>query len=254
MIYGLYLSATGVITSAYRQDLISNNLANAQTVGFKRDLATFYQRQTADRENPTPLGMSSELLDKIGGGTLTAPTMVDQTQGTLESTGGNLDVAINGKGYLTVAAPDGTQRLTRDGQFNVNTDGQLTLMNSAASPVLDSQGQPIKLDPTLPVTIGKDGLVSQGGQAVARLGFVETPDGTQLQKDGGSLMRYPDGTALTPATGQLNVGFLEGSNVDPAMELSQLIETQRQLEANANMIHYQDQTMDDLVNTVGKIS
>src|SRR6185503_11059153 len=101
MIYGLYLSATGVLANSYRQDVIANNLANSETVGFKRHLAVFQQRPPESQE----LGrtdLSDSMLDHIGGGFLLSPTMVDTTQGELETTGNNLDAAIVGKGYFAV--------------------------------------------------------------------------------------------------------------------------------------------------------
>jgi flagellar basal-body rod protein FlgF len=254
MIYGLYLSATGVISSAYRQDMIANNLANSQTVGFKRDLATFYQRPTADHEEATPLGLSNQMLDHIGGGALASPTMMDTAEGPLETTGNPLDMAIDGNGYFTVADSDGTQRLTRDGRFHLDNAGHLTLRTAAANPVLDSQGNPITLDPTLPAEFSRTGEITQGGQVVGRLGFVDVADTSQLKKQGGQLISYSADATLNPANGAIVSGALEDSNVDPATELSQLMQTQRELEANANMIHYQDETLGDLVNTVGKVS
>ena len=252
--YGMYLSATGVITSAYRQDLIANNLANAETTGFKRDLATFYQRQTAVQENPLLAGISNPILQKIGGGTYASPTMLDTTTGVLESTGSALDVAVDGSGYFTVAGADGQPRLTRDGRFRTNESGQLAMAAGKGNLVLNAQGQPIRLNPALPVNIDTSGNVIQGTDILGRLAVVEVPDPAGLKKEGGSLLSYSDYSTLTPSQSQLRSGFLERSNVDPALELSALMDTQRQLEANANMIKYQDQTLGELVNTVGKVS
>jgi len=128
VIYGLYLSATGVLTNSYRQDVIANNLANAQTVGFKRSLALFQQRRT-EAQSPDAADLSDQtdpLLEHIGGGLLLAPTAIDHSQGTLEQTGQNLDLAIHGDGFFAVQ--DGKQtRLTRDGRFLVDSDGHLIL-------------------------------------------------------------------------------------------------------------------------------
>jgi len=140
MLYGLYLSATGVITSAYRQDLIANNMANSETVGFKRDLATFQQRPAADQENPLSAQFGSSLLDKIGGGILASPTQIDTSQGTIEPDGNNMDAAIMGSGYFQVATADGQTRLTRDGRFKIDQSSRLALSNSQASPLLGHPG------------------------------------------------------------------------------------------------------------------
>ena len=100
MIYGLYLSATGVLANSYRQDVIANNLANAETVGFKRDLATFVERPNAS--DPTAQLSGSDPLASLSGGMWARPTHVDPAQASMKSTGNSTDVAIEGKGYFLV--------------------------------------------------------------------------------------------------------------------------------------------------------
>src|SRR5438874_13613265 len=112
MTYGLWLSATGVISNSYQQDVIANNLANVETVGFKRNVPLFQQRLTEAQTRRHP-GDSDQLLDRLGGGLLCAPTLVDNTAGDFEQTGNNLDVAIHGQGYLAVADAAGNRFLTR---------------------------------------------------------------------------------------------------------------------------------------------
>ena len=255
MIYGLYLSATGVVTSSYRQDVIANNLANSETVGFKRDLAMFRQRLPADQEQGTSTpGLSNQLLDKIGGGTFAEPTYVDRSDGTLRPTGNPADVALTGPGFFTVAGPDNKTMLTRDGRFRINSAGKLTLMNDQANPVLNPKGQPIQLDPTAVFSVDASGNITQYGQIVNQLGVVDVDHNVPLAKSGDSLLSVPDGTPMTAIDPRLEPAAVEESNVDPATELAALMDTQRQLEANANMIHYQDTTLGELVNTVGKVS
>jgi flagellar basal body rod protein FlgG len=255
VIYGLYLSAAGVQTNAYRQDVIANNLANSETVGFKRDLALFQARRTEAQELGAP-GLSNAMLERLGGGIFAYPTQVDTAQGELEPTGNNLDVAIEGKGFFTVN--DGGQtRLTRDGRFIVNRQGHLSLATSEAQEVLDVKGKPITLDSRYvggKTTIGRFGEVTQDGKAVARLAVVDVDDYSKLQKRGGTLLTYADEGNFKPANGVLRSEFIERGNVEPATELSLLMDAQRQLEANANMIRYQDATLQRLVNDVGKIS
>src|SRR5450432_1669628 len=211
MIYGLYLSATGVLTNSHRQDVIANNLANAETVGFKRSLALFQQRRT-EAQDSGKFGETNSTLDKIGGGLLLAPTAVDQTQGTPEPSGNNLDVAILGSGYFTVQSGDQT-RLTRDGQFMTDRAGWLTLADGSGNRVLDEKGKPIAIKdvPSSQVSIDKDGTITAAGQAVARIGMVDVPDKTQLVQQGGTLMSYPDMKQLTAASGTMQSGFIERS-------------------------------------------
>jgi flagellar basal body rod protein FlgG len=268
MIYGLYLSATGVQTSAHRQDTIANNLANAETVGFKKDLSLFRQRLTEAQERRIspgsrrpygpafPAAPTNPLLEPIGGGHDFHPTLIDTAQGELEPTGSPLDLAIEGGGYFAVVDSAGDTRLTRNGQFAVDAQGNLTLANAKGEKVLDVQRRPIRLEGgAADVYVGKDGTITQRGRPVARVGLFDAADRRRLVKHGGTLLSFGD-QQLTPVpagASAIHGGFVERANVDPATELAALMDTQRQLEANANMIRYQDQTLAKLVNEVGKI-
>src|SRR5579885_1050122 len=98
MIYGLSLSAAGLLDTSYRHDLIPNNIANAETVGYKKDVALFRERLTAAQEQQAKAGNTDGLLEHLTGGTFSAPTITDTTQGDIESTDNPLDVALMGKG------------------------------------------------------------------------------------------------------------------------------------------------------------
>ena len=252
MLYGLYLSATGVITSSHKQDVVANNLANSESVGFKRDVATFQARLTEASERRRP-DMTNPLLEKLGGGIFASPSMIVARQGDLESTGNALDIAIERQEFFAVKDADSESRLTRNGQFSVDRKGRLILSNGEGQAVLDPKGRPIELSPGLPTTIAHDGTITQAGKPVGRIGLFDVPEPSQLIKRGGSLLSHP-GQELVSGTGNLRSEFIERANIDPATELAELMETQRQLEANANMIRYQDQTLGRLVNEVGKIS
>ncbi len=250
MIYGLYLSAAGVVANSHRQDVISNNLANSETVGFKRDLAAFQRRPmesalrgTVDPRNP---------LDSLGGGIFATPTMIDLGQGSLEQTGNPLDVGLQGKGFLSVS--DGkTKALTRDGKLAIDPQGNLIVAADHAYRVLDPAGRPIRVDPARKLVIHEDGRLSQDGDDVGALGLLDA-DAKGLRKLGGNLLTSDNARPVLPGSVAVQAGFVEQSNADPTTELTQLMDTQRQLEANANMIRYQDQMLSRLVNEVGKIS
>jgi flagellar basal body rod protein FlgG len=251
MIYGLYLSASGVLANSYRQDVIANNIANSETVGFKKDLTMLQQRPTAAQETGQS-GQTDPLLEPIGGGLLAGRPEIDTAAGDLEPTGNNFDVALQGDGYLAVSS-QGITHLTRNGQMILDRSGRLVLSNNPSQAVLDTRQNPIALDATSPVTIASDGTITQKGKAVARLGLFNVAEGSQLHKVGGTLMGFADGAKLTEAQPAVHSGFIERSNVDPSTELTALMETQRELEANANMIHIQDETLDKLVNDVGRV-
>jgi flagellar basal-body rod protein FlgF len=251
MIYGLYLSATGIMTSTYQQDVVSNNLANSETTGFKRDVTAFRQRLTAMQASRRPGDWSDASLEGLGGGMFVQPNHIDFSQGGIEQTGVPLDVALQGNGFFGVD-DNGKTRLTRDGRFQLDRSG--TLMVTGGQAVLDQSGRPIKLAPDSPVTIDKSGGVVQDGQVVATLGVFDVPDRAKLTKQGNGLFAYPNPGQIGPGAATLRSEYLESSNVEPTNEMAALMETQRQLEANANMIHTQDSTLQLLVNNVGKIS
>ena len=243
------------MTNSYRQDVISNNIANAETVGFKKDLALFQQRPTAAQEAGS-IGATNKMLEKLGGGIFAAPTRIDTSQGDLEPTGNSLDIGIQGNGYFKVN--DGSKtHLTRDGRFMLDQAGHLVMSNAASQQVLDQKDRPIQFDlkrAGRPISINEQGQIEQDGKPVGTIGLYDAADSSKLQKQGGNLMSHPDTANLRPATGIIRGGFVEHANVEPATELAQLMDSQRQLEANANMIRYQDQTLARLVNDVGKIS
>jgi flagellar basal-body rod protein FlgG len=196
--------------------------------------------------------------DNIGGGFFISPTQTDLTQGELETTGNHLDAAIVGKGFFGVEN-GGKMQLTRVGQFMLDQDGMLILANGSHQQVLDTDGQPIKLPGSIEakLRIGKDGQITHDGKAVARLGIFNVPDSSKLSKQGDSAFDYPNAKSLQQSSDgdyELRNEFLERANVDPANELTQLMECQRTLEANANMIRYQDTELGRCVNDVGKIS
>ena len=253
MIYGLYLSAAGIISSSYRQDVLANNLANSETNGFKRNLALFKERPTALQERNRAGDWSDPFLEHLGGGLLASDTQVDNRQGEIENTGNPLDMAIEGDGYFAVTV-GGKTRLTRNGSMTTNREGDLILANGHNDRVLDADQKPIKLDSSGKVEVAKDGTITQNGRPVARVGVFDVSNRAKLQQIGGTLLSYDGANGLQASTGTVRSEFLEHANVDPTNELTELMETQRQLEANANMIRYQDTTLQRLVNDVGKIS
>lgn len=252
MIYGMYLSATGVVTASHQQDVLSNNLANAETSGFKRALALTRQRdvESAALRNA---GMRNDLLDRIGGGQLLSPTAIDFSQGAIEQSSNPLDTSISGDGFLGVRDASGELRLTRAGEMMINRQGEL--ITAQGHKVLDTNKQPIKLENVnqRELAIGTNGEIRRGPETLATIGLFDTADRSALRPIGQNLLALTGDAQLTPAKGKLLSGTTESSNVDPATELTRLMETQRLLEANTNMIKFQDASLAKLVNEVGKI-
>ena len=123
--------------------------------------------------------------------------------------------------------------------------------------VLDSEKQPIKFDQGTKVeslSIGRDGAIQSGNETLGKIGLFNVPDEKLLRPVGGSLLKVPASVQVDSYAGEMESGALEGSNVDPALELTKLMEAQRMLDANAHLIQTQDQGLGRLVNDVGRIS
>jgi flagellar basal-body rod protein FlgF len=255
VIYGLYLSATGVIANSHREDVIANNLANSETTAFKRSTTAFQQRLTAAQEKSALAGETDPIQEGIGGGLFVAPTGVDTTQGELEPSSNTMDLAVMGKGFFAVS-DHGTTQLTRDGRFMLDRNGTVIVDNGTGQRVLGKNMQPLVLDPNKigQTTISPNGEITQGGKAAGVVGLFDVSSPTKLVPKGGNMIDYSQAGDLQPATGTMRSQFTERANVDPATELTQLMDAQRQLEANANMIKYQDETLGKAVTDVGKLS
>lgn len=247
MIYGLYQSAAGMMVNEYRQDVLANNLANAETVGFKREIASFAQRLRASEAGWRD-GPSNALMESLSGGTWLGQTGIDFSAGAAVKTDNPLDVLIAGPGFLQVSA-DGHEYLTRDGRMLMDADGWLVSANDGAA-ILGQAGQPIRLNPQGgEISIDEDGYIKQGQLMVGQLGLVSVDDEQALRKTGASRFELGD-AALTSSSAELMQGHLESSGVEPVKELVTMIEASRAYQLNAEMLSLQDQSASRLINAV----
>ena len=256
MIYGLYLSATGVVTNSHQQDVIANNLANQETNGFRRQMSLQEARRT-EVQAQQAAGTSTRrepFWDNLGGGQLLAPSYYDQTEGQPSQSSNNFDTAIRGPGFIGVE-DKGEFRLTRNGSMMLDKDG--FVITTAGQKVVGPDKTPLKLDMTgrkqADLQIGQDGTIHAGPDSLGKIGLFDAKDPQTIKPVGGSVFAPTKDAEIVPADARLLANMTEGSNVDPATELTRLMETQRLLEANANLIRTQDQTLGRAVNDVGKI-
>jgi len=254
MTYGLWLSAGGMQINEYRQSIIANNLANVDTVGFKHNLAVIHERRMASAANAGELSYSNRLLDAMSGGMWVRPTYTSFAQGALEETGNDLDIALEGDGFLRVSDGNG-ERYTRDGRLTIDRDGTLRLTaGDGRYRVLDTAGQPIVIDRALGrPTIGQDGTVYQGGAAVGRMALWDFPDRDLLRKTGSGLLENVGDQAPVASGARVHTGFLERSNLDAVTGMVDMIEVSRAYQLNAQMVSLQDSTLGEAVNRVGRI-
>ena len=254
MSYGLWLSTGGLQTNQYRMSVMANNLANSNTVGFKRDLAIVRERRMESTVAAANRRFVHPTLGAMTGGAFVSPTIHTFEQGDLERTDGPLDLAIYGDGFFAVGDGSDTQ-YTRDGRMTLNGTGELVMSaGQGRFRVLDTTGQPIRLDQTNSgkIAVREDGTILQGGEPVARIGIVRFEDTTQLTKSGGNLYRN-HGAAPSRSTSKIKVGYLEQSTASPIDGMAQMIEISRAYQLNANLISLQDQTTGQAVNTVGRV-
>lgn len=225
----IYLAMTGAKQTEYAQAINNNNLANVSTTGFRADLHAF---SSVPIDGP---GVDSRVNAVLtGGGT-------DFSQGAVSNTGRDLDIAIQGSGFIAVQAPDGSEAYTRAGDLRLESGGLLT---TGAGHLVLGNGGPVAVPPNASLLIGGDGTISiqplgQGPETLAivdRIRLVD-PDPALLSKGSDGLLYLPDGdTAPASASVRLTTGALEHSNVNVAKTLVNMIELSRQYEMQINVI------------------
>ncbi|NUQ63603.1 MAG: flagellar basal-body rod protein FlgF [Pirellulales bacterium] len=247
MPYGLYISAEGAHAQSKRLEAVANNLANVDTVGFKRDLALFQARYAEAIEQGAGMPGNGS-VDDLGGGVLVQQTQTDYSAGPLKRTMVPTDMAIEGDGFFMVQK-DGEVFLTRAGDFQMTSDGQLTTQQGY--PVLNDAGSPIEIEPANgPWELTPSGTIRQRG-VVQNLAVVKPASLGDLVKTGENLFR-PLAETEPVAAGQRHVvsGYLEASAVRPTTELMEMIEASRAVEINLSMMQTQDQMLSALVNRI----
>jgi flagellar basal-body rod protein FlgG len=257
MIRSLWISKTGLDAQQTQMDVISNNLANVSTHGFKRSRAVFEDLlyQTLRQPGAQSSGQT-QLPSGLQLGTGVRPVATERmfTQGNLQQTSNPLDVAIQGNGFFQVQMPDGSAAYTRDGSFQVSSQGQL--VTASGFPVQPA----ITIPPnTLSITIARDGAVSaqrQGTTGPTQVGNLQltgfmNPAGLQAVGENLYIETAASGTPglNAPGTngmGLLSQGYVETSNVNVVEELVGMIQTQRAYEINSKAIQTSDQMLQKL--------
>jgi flagellar basal body rod protein FlgG len=259
MNYGLYLSASGVLTNSYRQDVYANNLANVGTVGFKPDLAAVQSRPSKSVEDHLAPDVSRQLMDKLGGGVNAAPQRIAFSMGAPEQTGRAMDAFLEDPtDFLQVTVRDAagreTTQYTRDGRLM--TDHQGRLVTPSGLPVLDGKGKTIDLPPNLPTQVGSAGWITgPANERIAQLGVVRIDDPTALKKAGGNRFVMIGSSAVEVLdTPRVRGGTLENSAANPIDSLMSVISATKAATGNARMLRYHDTVMDQAINTLGRVA
>jgi flagellar basal-body rod protein FlgF len=229
MDHSLYVAMTGATQTMRAQEAVSNNLANASTVGFKGELDAFQSLPVLGPGQPTRINAVDRGVGE------------DMSQGATRHTGRALDIAVQGNGWIAVQSPDGSEGYTRAGDLKLTGDGQLT--DAAGNPVLGTAG-PISLPDSAQISIGSDGTIStvplgEGPNTIAALDRIKlvNPDAGGMVQGSDGLMHMADGSVVgNDPSVQLSPGSLEGSNVNVSQELVKMIALSRQYDMQIKSI------------------
>jgi flagellar basal-body rod protein FlgG len=259
----LYTAATGMDAMETKLDVIANNLANINTTGFKKDRANFedllyrtevYPGVRDASQTPTAVGT------QVGLGVRVMSTQTDHGQGTLSQSGRELDVAIEGRGFLRVLDPSSQQPMyTRAGNLDINANGNLVVGSAQTGRLLDPpitippDATAVVINPTGEVMVRTPGVTELAQQGQIQMAQFINPDG--LRKMGENMFEASDASGPeqltnpgTEGAGSLRQGNLEASNVQPVQELIDLITTQRAFELNSQAVQAGDQIMQNISN------
>ncbi len=252
MLYGVYLSAAGMALNQHRQDVVANNLANVNTPGFKRDLAVFKQRPLEAKPGSMDYRFLPSYLKSATGGPFVQNVYTDFSPSAVEHTGRNLDIAIDGDGFLMVK--DGKEiKLSRDGRLAVS-NGKL-VRQSDGREILDADGKAIDLGEEVSakdIKIDSQGGIWAKGYRIAQIGVVNVANKTQLRKAGAGLFDTA-GQKYYPKSASVISGAIESSGIEPAKELVEMIKTSRSFELNAKMLSMQDETLGRLIDELPRL-
>jgi flagellar basal-body rod protein FlgF len=240
-----YIGLSREMTLQRALTIAANNMANADTTGFKVEHPMLQTQLGAPAKDEQVRGPAQFVLD--------SGVARDFSQGELRKTGAPLDLAITGSGFFQVSTPQGV-RYTRDGAFGV--DAQNRLVDGKGNAVLDDGGGQITFDPLLPSpTISQDGVVSQGSLRIAKLGVVDFPSASVLSKTGDNLYANTSNAQPAPAANaKVMQGMLEGSNVKPVLEVTDLIQISRAYDQVSQMISNVNDLSEQTIQRLGKVS
>ena len=258
MVKGLYTAHTAMINEEHRMDTLTNNLANFNTTGYKKEGAT--QQSFHDALAVKIKDHSDWYLSKRMGfmqpGVKIGETYTDWSEGGMKQTDNTFDLALSTYGFFEIEYTDKagvtSTKYTRDGAFTLTSGGALVTKDGDF--VLDKNGNHITLDPTQDARIDRQGNIYQGNnQLVASIAVTDFNDYDYLIKFGENMYEAVEGAQEVPSQAQTISGYLEQSNVDIVSEMVQMISVQRHYEANQKIIQTMDDSLDTAVNNLGRL-
>ncbi len=258
MLRGLYTAHTGLRNEQNRMDILTNNLANASTVGYKKEgstsqafrdvLAVKVKDSSVGLGNVQPIGFN-RLGVKIG------ENYTDYSQGSFRVTDNTYDLALSGSGFFaleyTNSAGETSTKYTRAGDFTLTQEGYL--VNNDGMYVLDTQNRRIQLNTLVDSTIDETGTIYQEGEAVAQIQVADFEDYDYLEKYGDTFFQPKEGASLIDGTAEVKSGVLEMSNMSVVTEMVNMISVTRAYETNQKIVQTYDESLDIAVNQLGRL-
>ncbi len=284
MLKGLYTAYTGMINEQHRMDVMTNNLANADTIGYKKEgstsqafdsLLAYKIKDLSEPGNLPRLISTAKAADEyemnneanpdylqnrvrrvgMNMGVKIGENYVDYSEGPLKETGNTFDLAISDRGFFAVEytnkAGETSVKYTRDGNFTMDRLGYLVTQDGDY--VLDEDGRRIRMDTALPVSIDRGGNITQDGAFVARIGLTDFEDYNYLEHFGENFFEPIEGATEVETDSEIHSGYLEMANVSIVTEMVNMIAIQRHYESNQKVITTYDDTLEIAVNQLGKV-
>lgn len=286
MLKGLYTAYTGMLNEQHRMDVLANNLANSTTNGYKKEgttsqafdnvlaykikdlsepgnLPRSLARNRAVDQNELNNPDNEDYLERrvrrtgLNLGVKIGENYVDYSEGPIKETGNPFDLAISDRGFFAVEytnkAGETSTKYTRDGNFTMNLQGYLVTQDGDF--VLDENGRRIRMETELPVSIDRNGNVTQNGAFVATIGLTDFEDYDYLERFGENYFQQIEGAEETDeVASQIYAGYLEMSNISVVTEMVNMITLQRQYESNQKVITTYDDTLDQAVSQIGRLN
>lgn len=266
MVKGLYTAHTGMVNEMKRLDIMTNNLANAETTGYKKEgttSRTFADEYAIRVKDTSSYGLATR-IGSVSLGVHLGEVYTDWATGGMKVTDNATDFALEGQGFFSIAFTDKagntSVKLTRDGSFTLDKDGYLRtkdgdyVLNATGALNRDpAAGNRIQLNPNLPFEVNELGYVYQNNALVGTIGVVDVVDYDYIEKYGENLYNLVDGGAVVAADAYVRQGVLEMSNVNVVNEMVNMITIQRAYEAGQKVITSIDSTLETATTQVGKV-
>jgi len=258
MVKGLYTAYTGMLNQQHKMDVVSNNMANAATTGYKKEGSTAqaFDAVLALKIKDETTAARANSIGTMNLGVKIGENYTDYGQGAFQTTDNTYDLAISGDGFFCIEftnkSGESSVKYTRDGSFTLNVNGNLVTKDGDY--VLDTKGQRIKLDNMATTKIDEQGYIYQNDVQVSQIGLQDFEDYNYLEHYGENYFQPVEGATMKASEAQIFEGYLEASNVQIVDEMVELISVTRAYESNQKVIQTIDDTLDKAVNQLGRVS